>query len=371
MKTGPRSGASAGNPAGAPISPRPAGGTPLPLPALLADRVGVTHADGSYNFTDDDFMTEGARKVLALGSRVIKIWFTPRIMAQLYPYNSRWPATDDLVTLGESPHIRSLFAMPFTTVILEVVASAGHDWSKGLTTRQAADVRDEHRRFAAWLLRTYRGSGKTFVLQNWESDNALGQDAPDDAVQGMISWTNARQAGIRDARETEGTEGVQVAGAIEVNKISTSWSGARVTDAVLPHTDCDLYSYSNWETWADGDLLRRNLDHLARRAPASELFGSANIYLGEFGAGEMVWKSAATQLEHTRVILETALAWGARYAVYWELYCNERRVDGKRVMHRDFDHRLSPADLAGFWLIRPDGSTSPAWPYLERLLASR
>ena len=337
----------------------------------LADRIGVTHADGSYNFTDEDFLGEGARAVLALGSRVIKIWYTPRIMSQMYPYNSRWPETDDLVTLGRSEHMARLFTMPFTTFILEEVSTAGHDWMKGLTARQADDIREEQRRFAAWLLATYRGSGKTFVLQNWESDNALGQDAKDDAVQGLVAWTNARQKGIEEARAAEGTDGVQVAGALEVNKISTAWSGPRVTDDVVPYTCCDLYSYSDWETWADRSLLQRNLDHLAARAPASALYGSSNIYLGEFGAGEMMWKSAETQLQHTRAMVETSLAWGARYVVYWELYCNDRRVNGERVMHRDFKDRLTPANLAGFWLYRPDGSPSLVVPYLKSLLARR
>lgn len=358
-------------PAGQPVGASLARGRPLRLPAALADRVGVTHADGSYHFTDEDFMSEGARAILALGSRVIKIWFTPGIMDRMYPYNSRWPRTEDLVTVGKSPYIQSLFAMPFTTFILEVVACAGHDWSRGLTADQAAEVREEYRVFAAWLLSKYAGSGKTFVLQNWESDNALGQDAPASAVQGMIDWANARQAGIEDARQAETAEGVIVAGAIEVNKISTSWSGARVIDAVVPHTRCDLYSYSNWETGADADLLVKNLDRLASRAPASGLYGRENIFLGEFGAGEMIWKSADIQLQHARVILETALSWGVRYAVYWELYCNDRRVNGERVMHRDFDHPLTSADLAGFWLVRPDGSESPVTPFLRKLLASR
>ena len=367
MKRASKESAPAGKPAGASSPWR----GPLPLPTALADRVGVTHADGSYHFTNADFMSEGARAVLGLGSRVIKIWFTPGIMDQMYPFNSRWPKTADLVTVGESPHIQSLFAMPFTTFILEVVACAGHDWSRGLTARQVAEIREEYRVFAAWLLSKYAGSGKTFVLQNWESDNALGQDAPAAAVQGMIDWANARQAGIEEARTLGKAAGVTVAGAIEVNKISTSWSGARVTDAVVPHTRCDLYSYSNWETWADGDLLRRNLDHLASRAPQSELYGRDNIFMGEFGAGEMIWKSADVQLQHTRVMLETALSWGVRYAVYWELYCNDRRVNGERVMHRNFDHPLTTADLAGFWLVRPDGSESPVTPYLRNLLASR
>jgi hypothetical protein len=41
----------------------------------LRDIVGVTHVAGKYHPTDKDFLNEGADQTLALGSRVIKVWF--------------------------------------------------------------------------------------------------------------------------------------------------------------------------------------------------------------------------------------------------------------------------------------------------------
>ncbi len=42
----------------------------------IRDIVGSTHVAGRYNFTDKDFLNEGADALLELGSRVIKLWFT-------------------------------------------------------------------------------------------------------------------------------------------------------------------------------------------------------------------------------------------------------------------------------------------------------
>ena len=41
----------------------------------VRDIVGVTHVAGLYHLTDKDFLNEGADQILALGSRVIKVWF--------------------------------------------------------------------------------------------------------------------------------------------------------------------------------------------------------------------------------------------------------------------------------------------------------
>jgi len=53
----------------------------------LRDIIGVTHVDGKYCLTDEDFLNEGADKISALGSRVIKVWFhNPE---RSYPFNSK------------------------------------------------------------------------------------------------------------------------------------------------------------------------------------------------------------------------------------------------------------------------------------------
>ena len=54
----------------------------------LRNIIGVTHVNGRYYLTDEDFLNEGAEQILALGSRVIKVWFhKPQ---ESYSFNSKW-----------------------------------------------------------------------------------------------------------------------------------------------------------------------------------------------------------------------------------------------------------------------------------------
>ena len=50
----------------------------------LRDVLGVSHAGGKYNFSDEDYLNEGAGQILDLGSRVIKVFVDPSQMDVLY-----------------------------------------------------------------------------------------------------------------------------------------------------------------------------------------------------------------------------------------------------------------------------------------------
>lgn len=95
--------------------------------ADVRDTVGVTHVAGRYHLTEKDFLNEGADQILALGSRVIKVWFYGDRHAKpdgVYPYHSRWPEADSLVAGAKTPYYRRLFDKPFTTYVM-VVTSLG------------------------------------------------------------------------------------------------------------------------------------------------------------------------------------------------------------------------------------------------------
>src|SRR5688500_8203030 len=89
------------------------------MPANLpADVVGVSHVAGKYNFSDEDFLNEGAQTLHGLGCKVIKVWFV-RDLQQSYPFNSQWPRVNTLVQLANIPYFKKLFELPFDTFILE------------------------------------------------------------------------------------------------------------------------------------------------------------------------------------------------------------------------------------------------------------
>jgi hypothetical protein len=365
----------------------------------VRDTVGVTHVAGRYYLTDKDFLNEGADQILALGSRVIKIWFYGKRHEHpmgVYPYNSQWPSVDSLVEGARISYFRELFAKPFTTYIL-VVTSLGRDdgyWRNGITDEQKKDEQRQFYELAKYLLTEYKGTGKTFVLQHWEGDwmargnfDANVEPTPS-ALASMIEWLNARQAGVNQARQEVEQQlvsrasspredaakmaatrqlGVHVYHATEVNLVVQSMrnGSAGVVNRVLPHTQLDLVSYSAWDSatshYADPNVLRDALDFIAANAPDSPAFGNHNVYLGEFGMPENQYKLEQIQTA-VRNAVQTGLNWGCPYIVYWQLYCNELKDPNAKPPVKSNDA------VRGFWLIRPDGTRSWTWDYFHALL---
>jgi hypothetical protein len=339
------------------------------LPAARAveirDVLGVSHAAGKYNFSGEDYLNEGAGQILDLGSRVIKVFVDPSQMDVLYPFNSNWlPLTTDVVEIVQRPYFQQLFAKPFSTIILVIPPAPLVQFADGLTAEEAAAERDQMNRLARYLLTAYAGSGKTFVLQNWEGDHllhaGLAADAPPDAtrIQGMIDWWNARQEGVQAARLDLRPHDVEVAHGCEVNFLEAALQGkVTATNNVVPFTRCDLYSYSSWDIGFDPAELVRALDHLESKAPASRRFGRRNIYLGEYGKPKIQDVTDAARFDTVRDLMEAALGWGVRYAVYWQVYCNE-------PAQGNIAGRPRNVQMRGFWLVRPDGLHARMWDIL-------
>ncbi len=359
--------------------PRPARKTPL------AERLGCTHVSGTYSFTRNDFLNEGADEILKLGMRVIKLYLSNP--AHHYRFNSEWPKEfASLVAMARHPYYRALFRKPFKTYIMTVYALGrkdSHYWRGGVSDADFAREEQEFHDLAKHFLETYRGTGKTFVFQHWEGDWALrgststapAKDPSDEAARGMARWLNARQDGVSRARR-EVRSDVKVYHACEVNLAKLAMDGRPgVINNVLPQTHCDLYSYSAYDTIgvAAGDidagrrLFRKALDCIAARAPDSAAFGAKNVYVGEFGWPEVrsaTDPDATTEksLRVLRMTVEESLDWGCPYVVYWQVYDNESRAGGRRPANDE---------VRGFYLIKPDGTRAAAWDYFASLLRQR
>ena len=339
----------------------------------LRDIIGVTHVSGKYYLTGKDFLNEGADQILALGSRVIKVWLhKPQ---QSYPFNSQWPETDSPIEIAQSPYFKDLFNKPMTTYILmcfSTGADAGY-WRKGLTKDRKLLEQQQFYDLAKCLLTTYKGTGKTFVLQHWEGDwlirgsyNGKADPTPE-AIRAMIEWLNARQNGVNQARQEAGSTGVRVYHAAEVNRVVDSMREGKpnVVNKVLPHTRLDLVSYSAWDSvtahYENPQVFREALDFIAANMPDSPDFGDRNVYVGEFGMSENKFSPAQIQTAIPNAV-KTALDWGCPYILYWQLYCNELADRQQQPPIRQNEA------VRGFWLIRPDGSKTWTWEYFYGLL---
>jgi len=336
----------------------------------LPEVLGVTHVDGQYYFGTEDFLNEGADRLLSLGTRVIKVWFTN--LSSVYPWNSAWPAMSTMADRAQAPYFQELFAKPFKTFILEAHSDVSY-FNDGMTEQEKLDEQQAFYDLSVYLLNTYRNTGKTFVLQHWEGDwlirghyNANIDPTPT-AIQGMIDWLNARQAGVNQARQEYGQEGVRVYHAAEVNIVVKSMSEGKpnLVNSVLPYTNLDLVSYSSWDSTlgyiGQPSVFRDALDFIADNMPDSPDFGDRNVYLGEYGMPHNEY-SAGQIRQLLSDTTHTALSWGCPYVVYWQLYCNEiASGGGPAPVSENWEVR-------GFWLIKPDGTYAWTWDYFDMLL---
>lgn len=347
---------------------------PLPSPAApasppLSERVGFSHVNCCYGFTDEPIMIEGARRILEIGSRVIKLWLTPET-PNYYARNDKWPEYKTLVELAQAPSFKKVFDMPFKTYILETYPPGrdGHYWREGVPESRRRQEVEEFEALATHFLTAYKGTGKTFVLQHWEGDWAISGKPgdrtvvpPETAVQGMIDWLHARQEGVDRARRKAPNAGCRVYHAAEVNLIDIALDGKKhaIVDTVIPRTNCDLYSYSSYDTSIPRTRFKQALEYLAARAPDSAAFGDKNIFIGEYGIPENEFRDTfQAVIDHNT---RTALDFGCRWVVYWQLYDNECKSRPA----------ANNADCRGFWLIRQDGSKSWAYEYFEKMLKGK
>jgi hypothetical protein len=330
----------------------------------IEDFIGVTHAGAKYGFGTINSLCEGALRVQELGSKTIKLFFCPGY-DDLYRFNTQWDKHDTLISLAQSDYFRQVFDMDFHTFILETfpleTQHFGH-WRENFSD----EFRDaEYKAIyetACYFLTTYQGTNKTFIFQNWETDWAIleGSKLGDreanpepQAIKNCINWTNTRQNAVNQARKDSMAEGVQVYHALEVNNVGRAVNGKPcVTNSVVPHTYCDLYSYSAYDTTTEGQGFEDALDYLLATIPPSATLGKKNLFLGEFGVPNNEVSDEKT-VEIIDWIVRLCREKGLRHAVYWELYDNVA-VEGKSD---------EPGDCTGYWLIKPSGAKAVTWHY--------
>jgi hypothetical protein len=336
-------------------------------PKLLPDILGVTHVGGKYYFSTEDFLNEGADRLLSLGTRVIKVWF--HNVASSYPWNSNWPAMSTLKAQAESPYFVELFAKPFSTFILLAQTNAS-EFRDGMNSTEMAAERQQMYDLTTHLLNTYQDTGKTFILQHWEGDWLIrghydrNLDPTATEIQGMTDWLNTRQAGVDQARAEFSGTGVKVYHAAEVNVVVKPMGDGspNVINAVVPNTNVDMVSYSSYDAISSSpEVLINALDFIALNTPDHPDFGDKNVYLGEYGFPENDINDAAVYQSRITNSTITALSWGCQYLVYWELYCNENKAGTTPPLTNNNDSR-------GFWLVKPDGTHSWSWGYFYGLL---
>jgi hypothetical protein len=329
-------------------------------------RLGTQIIGPRYCFTPDGALLEAARGMLELRSQIIK--FT---LADEYLGSPRTPELKRLAELAaQHAHFRAVLDMPFRYFVLWV-----HPLSRGMSgelswsSDEEADIYCEMRDLATHLLKTYSGSGKVFLLGQWEADWVLlgafepERDVTPERAAGMVRYLEIRQRAVEDARHSVSHHDVWVAHYAEVNRpLDAKDRGLRrMSNAVLPRVALDMVSYSAYDAlWPN--RIAEALDYVESQACFTSYFDDVfekRVFIGEYDAYRDYHRNGyftpEQQVENTLEVITSGLSWGAPFILFWEYYNNEH----ERLVHG-----------GGFWLIDDQGRKQPVYDLHRELLAN-
>jgi hypothetical protein len=324
------------------LATAPARAVPAP-PTERADRFGVYYwgADSSAWPGSPDRLRWGADKVAEIGSRTIRVSLGP---ADSYDVNPRiTPDVLYLQRIAASPAYDALFRDPrFRTYLITVFTSTGSQ-----TPFKA--VRNQIARLGEHLLGEPAYAGKTFILLNWEGDNAIGVEPPGSPEwDRLILRTEARADGVRDARERRPQSSARLYSGLEFNFVARD--GVRcgegevrcVIDMAAPRVSVDYYSYSAWQSLdvsrqrpgaALAGTMQADLEFALRKVRQQRPeIREENFLVGEIGFARSIYSEcvAARHLEDLVRSFERPGAFRASYIVYWQALDNGWR-GGRRT----------------------------------------
>jgi hypothetical protein len=181
----------------------------------------------------------------------------------------------------------------------------------------------------------------------------------------------------RDGRAVHAAAGVEVFHAAEVNLVASSIEkGIRtnIVTSVVPFVSLDMISYSSYDTMRQSPLFGQALDFIAANHNRTNASPSPAVYVAEFGIAE-------SREPHQNLVstVENVVAWSlsvnpstgvrrAAHVFYWELFDNEVASTPSQRCDATSGPIRNMTDLAGFWLVRPDGTEAWTYGYMSGLI---
>ncbi len=361
--------------------------------------VGVNFWGGQYALNASlDYLSEGVALAVEMGAESIGIYLGGELpAADLYPFHAAgWPeaAPASLTALAKLPYYQALFAHPqLKTYVINAnaVTTLGVSMKLKFGTYSADDAakeKAEFRELAAYLAATYKGTGKTFILQAWSLDTFLANTPKTELVPEWAAraatWLNARQAGVEAGRTDAGEAPASVAvyHSVQVSRGVLDKSQGKTTpwaiDRLLPLITPDLVGWSAYEATrkldsataikagmaALGAALRPStqgyqLDGL-HYPVAGSTSSKPRVYIAELGEPDLRFEG---EPEASRMLLPGAIKAAVNanlpLVMYWSGYNGDLLQDEEDLPWTE--------NHAGYWLKRPDGTPSFAMCYFQAL----
>ena len=228
--------------------------------------IGTQTVGAKYKFTNETNLVETAKAISEMGSNLLKFSMGPRYWWENYDI----PQNQDIKSLTDLSKEKSM------KQVLEMNFKYYQIWTyefSQYTPEPAGQKKDENQiqfinglsdydsircyrevyDFAAHLLKTYSGTGKVFLLGNWEGDWHLRWDydrnkpANPKTIEGMTRWFRVRQKAIDDAKHNTPHKNVSMYYYIEVNLSDLAVTGKScVTNSILPNVNPDYVSFSSY-----------------------------------------------------------------------------------------------------------------------------
>jgi hypothetical protein len=352
--------------------------------------VGTQTIGPAYGFKQSEGITvflETALEIRRMGSRTLKFALDP----YAYGIGNQSPHLD-LAGRAAWGEFKTALDLDFTDYQLWAKSQYG-SWyqnygGKEITESAKQLEYDAIYKLATYLLRQYSGTGKRFLIGQWEGDwDVMGHTDrfrhPSRVdIKNMIAWLATRQKAVDDAvRDTRNEVScVYVYHYAEVNLVSKAFDDKSQADAVLtmtndvlPYVHVDLVSYSAYDAiyWTpEGTLfdnLRRNVSQIESKLKRKKLSQNfpRRVFIGEYGYpddkfGE--WE----QDRRSREFNSAALQLGLPYILYWEMYNNEVKEEKHRGFWKvKFYHTihsyLQAAEEFGRDYTKMTGRPAPFW----------
>lgn len=309
--------------------------------------LGTQAIGGNYQHGTGNRLLEQAQQVKDMGSNLLKLSLARGAAPNYGSVEAARKAKTTLEYVQESPELQQALDMDFTLYQAWVHSFTDANWRDGVSMAEARLYYEEMYGLTAWLLKRYSGTGKVFMLGNWEGDWLLlgGQkrevDPSPTAVEGMVAWMKIRQLAIDNARAAVAHKDVAVYHYIEVNLVKKAMAGrASIALSVLPQANPDLVSYSAYEAIKQSpepDLtsirqpLEQTLAYLEAQLPAKKgLPFKRRVFIGEYGyhADKSKPLTVKQQYMKSRFVMESAVALDLPFALIWQMYNNEYAKNG-------------------------------------------